>query len=112
MFERNNEHAAFVINLGRVMNNFFVVVFFRQTCQRVRPIGLMPLIGQVNSENRVWEQITTTLYLYRLKPEHCFRVEQRWVNSLITTVYVTGSLFLFRLTKSKSNRILIFFDVW
>jgi hypothetical protein len=37
-------------------------------------------LGPINTENRLWEQITTTQYLYRLKLEHRYRVEQRWVN--------------------------------
>ena len=36
--------------------------------------------GPTNIENRLWEQITTTQYLSRLKLEHRYRVEQRWVN--------------------------------
>jgi len=36
--------------------------------------------GPVTTENRLWEQITTNQFLYRLKLEHRYRVEQRWVN--------------------------------
>jgi hypothetical protein len=38
--------------------------------------------GPVTTETRLWEQITTTQFLYRLKLEHRYRVEQRWVNGL------------------------------
>lgn len=38
--------------------------------------------GPVTTENRLWEQITTNQFLYRLKLEHRYRVEQRWVNGL------------------------------
>jgi hypothetical protein len=36
--------------------------------------------GPTTTENRLWEQITTNQFLYRLKLEHRYRVEQRWVN--------------------------------
>ncbi|MBW4890206.1 DUF2490 domain-containing protein [Mucilaginibacter sp. HMF5004] len=37
-------------------------------------------LGPLTTETRLWEQITTTQFLYRLKLEHRYRVEQRWVN--------------------------------
>ena len=36
--------------------------------------------GPITTENRLWEQVTTNQFLYRLKLEHRYRVEQRWVN--------------------------------
>ncbi|MCD0488808.1 DUF2490 domain-containing protein [Pedobacter sp. MC2016-14] len=36
--------------------------------------------GPTITENRVWEQMTFTQYLSRIKIEHRYRVEQRWVN--------------------------------
>lgn len=36
--------------------------------------------GPVTNEFRLWEQMTVNQFLYRLKFEHRYRVEQRWVN--------------------------------
>ncbi|MCS3732915.1 DUF2490 domain-containing protein [Mucilaginibacter dorajii] len=36
--------------------------------------------GPLTNEFRVWEQMTVNQFLYRLKFEHRYRVEQRWVN--------------------------------
>ncbi|UOE50388.1 DUF2490 domain-containing protein [Mucilaginibacter sp. SMC90] len=36
--------------------------------------------GPTINETRFWEQITSNQFLYRLKLEHRYRVEQRWVN--------------------------------
>jgi hypothetical protein len=38
--------------------------------------------GPTITETRLWEQITTNQFLYRLKLEHRYRVEQRWVNGV------------------------------
>lgn len=38
--------------------------------------------GPTITETRLWEQITSNQFLYRLKLEHRYRVEQRWVNSV------------------------------
>ena len=38
--------------------------------------------GPTITENRVWEQMTFTQYLSRIKIEHRYRVEQRWVNEV------------------------------
>ncbi|MFS2188486.1 DUF2490 domain-containing protein [Mucilaginibacter sp. Mucisp84] len=37
--------------------------------------------GPTTTETRFWEQITSNQFLYRIKLEHRYRVEQRWVNS-------------------------------
>jgi hypothetical protein len=37
--------------------------------------------GPTIRENRLWEQVTFTQFLSRIKFEHRYRVEQRWVNS-------------------------------
>jgi hypothetical protein len=37
-------------------------------------------LGPLTTETRLWEQMTTTQFLSRLKLEHRYRVEQRWVN--------------------------------
>ena len=36
--------------------------------------------GPTITETRFWEQITSNQFLYRLKLEHRYRIEQRWVN--------------------------------
>lgn len=36
--------------------------------------------GPLVTENRIWEQLTISQYLYRIKWEHRYRMEQRWVN--------------------------------
>lgn len=36
--------------------------------------------GPTTTETRFWEQITSNQFLYRIKLEHRYRVEQRWVN--------------------------------
>lgn len=36
--------------------------------------------GPTATETRFWEQITSNQFLYRIKLEHRYRVEQRWVN--------------------------------
>ncbi len=36
--------------------------------------------GPTTRENRIWEQLTSTQYLNRIKIEHRYRAEQRWVN--------------------------------
>ncbi|MFC0515636.1 DUF2490 domain-containing protein [Mucilaginibacter angelicae] len=36
--------------------------------------------GPTINETRFWEQITSNQFLYRIKLEHRYRVEQRWVN--------------------------------
>ncbi|SDD66452.1 Protein of unknown function [Mucilaginibacter pineti] len=38
--------------------------------------------GPTTTETRLWEQITSNQFLDRLKLEHRYRVEQRWVNGL------------------------------
>lgn len=38
--------------------------------------------GPLTTETRLWEQMTTTQFLSRLKLEHRYRVEQRWVNGI------------------------------
>ena len=35
--------------------------------------------GPLNVENRLWEQIVLTQFSHRLKLEHCYRIEQRWL---------------------------------
>ncbi|MXV14060.1 DUF2490 domain-containing protein [Hufsiella ginkgonis] len=37
--------------------------------------------GPTTRENRLWEQLTFTQYLSRIKFEHRYRIEQRWVNA-------------------------------
>lgn len=37
--------------------------------------------GALATETRLWEQLVLNQYLHRLKFEHRYRVEQRWVNS-------------------------------
>ena len=36
--------------------------------------------GPTTNEFRIWEQMTVNQFLYRLKFEHRYRIEQRWVN--------------------------------
>jgi hypothetical protein len=36
--------------------------------------------GPTTTETRFWEQMTSNQFLYRLKLEHRYRAEQRWVN--------------------------------
>jgi hypothetical protein len=36
--------------------------------------------GPVTNEFRLWEQMTVNQFLYRIKFEHRYRIEQRWVN--------------------------------
>ncbi|GAB3576947.1 DUF2490 domain-containing protein [Hymenobacter daeguensis] len=36
--------------------------------------------GPLNTEKRLWEQLTLTQYSHRLKLEHRYRIEQRWFN--------------------------------
>ena len=36
--------------------------------------------GPTTNEYRLWEQMTVNQFLYRIKFEHRYRVEQRWVN--------------------------------
>ena len=38
--------------------------------------------GPTAKETRLWEQMTFTQYLSRIKFEHRYRIEQRWVNQL------------------------------
>jgi hypothetical protein len=38
--------------------------------------------GVQTAENRVWEQLTFTQYLSRIRIEHRYRAEQRWVNDI------------------------------
>ena len=49
----------------------------RYTTYDYQNVGAGPTI----TETRLWEQVTTNQFLYRLKLEHRYRVEQRWVNS-------------------------------
>ncbi|MCC8424036.1 DUF2490 domain-containing protein [Mucilaginibacter sp. UR6-11] len=37
---------------------------------------------KVSKEFRLWEQMTINQFLYRVKLEHRYRVEQRWVNGI------------------------------
>jgi hypothetical protein len=37
---------------------------------------------KVSTEFRLWEQMVDNQYLYRVKLEHRYRIEQRWVNGL------------------------------
>jgi hypothetical protein len=38
--------------------------------------------GPTTLEARMWEQMSVSQYLYRIKLEHRYRIEQRWVNGL------------------------------
>lgn len=38
--------------------------------------------GPTATETRLWEQITTNQFLYRLKLEHRYRAEQRWLSGV------------------------------
>lgn len=38
--------------------------------------------GPITKENRLWEQMTFIQFLNRIKLEHRYRVEQRWVNEV------------------------------
>jgi hypothetical protein len=48
----------------------------RYTTYNINDFGQDPL----STENRVWEQLVFTQQLSRIKFEHRYRVEQRWVN--------------------------------
>ncbi|QEC78537.1 DUF2490 domain-containing protein [Mucilaginibacter ginsenosidivorax] len=43
---------------------------------------LAPPKSPTIKENRLYEQITSNQFLYRLKIEHRYRAEQRWINGL------------------------------
>jgi hypothetical protein len=58
-------------------NNYFLLGTGRYTTYGFDDIDN----GPTATENRLWEQFTLNQYVSRVKLEHRFRIEQRWVNS-------------------------------